>query len=232
MASRKGIFVLNAAGNDGSNSWHYIGVPGDADSICTVGAVNGSGVHAAFSSVGPTADGRIKPDLSSMGEGSYVCAPGYSFQNGNGTSYATPLLAGAVACLWQAHPNRTNFDILKALKATATQSTTPDNNYGWGIPNVCLAHDFLNLNTGIQEKQKSEFELFPNPVSNQLFFNLNQSLEFVAVTDLLGKQVNFNLNKKGDGKYVIDFNNDMSSGVYFITIKTNLGLTNRKFIKD
>jgi subtilisin family serine protease len=116
MASRKGIIVLNAAGNEGSSSWLYIGIPADADSILSIGSVNGSGIHSNFSSQGPTADGRIKPDVSTMGEGSYVCQPGYSFSAGNGTSFACPLMAGAVACLIQAHPTKTNMQLINAIK--------------------------------------------------------------------------------------------------------------------
>ncbi|MDF2453394.1 MAG: peptidase [Bacteroidota bacterium] len=234
MAARKGIFVLNAAGNEGGGSWNYVGVPADADSICTVGSVNGGGVHSGFSSVGPTSDGRIKPDLSSMGEGSYVCAPGFSFQSGNGTSYATPILAGAVACLWQANPTKTNMEILNALKATASKSSTPDNSYGWGIPNMCAAHNLMNGTTlGLTETTKPHhFNLFPNPAKTQISFSLNQKVESVQVTDVLGKIIEVVLADKGNGRYSLEFNNGMASGVYTVSIKTPQGAINSKFIKE
>lgn len=232
MASRKGMFVLNAAGNEGGGSWNYIGVPADADSICTVGAVNGSGVHSGFSSVGPTSDGRIKPDLSSMGEGTYVCSPGFSFSSGNGTSYATPVLAGAVACLWQAHPNRSNMAILNALKATASKSTSPDNSYGWGIPNICSAHNYLNIYTGIEETSKTSLRLFPNPAQSQISFTLSQKADKVQIIDVLGKVMEVMLTDKGNGQYTIELNNAMSNGVYSISVKTSEGVINSKFIKE
>lgn len=239
MAVRKGIFVLNAAGNEGGcgtpgpTCWNFVGVPADADSICTVGAVNGSGVHANFSSVGPTADGRIKPDLSSMGQGSYVCNPGYAFSSGNGTSYATPILAGAVACLWQAHPNRTNMAILNALKATATQSLTPDNSYGWGIPNICLAHNYLNNMTGIEEhRSNNSIKLFPNPAYQQISFTVNQKPETVLLTDVLGNVIDFTLIEKESNQYELNFNSSIAKGIYFISVKTFEGLINSKFIKE
>lgn len=233
MAARKGIFVLNAAGNDGGNSWGYIGVPADADSICTVGAVKANGTHASFSSVGPTSDGRIKPDLSSLGEGAYVCSPGFSFSYGNGTSYATPILAGAVACLWQAHPNRNNMAILNALKATATQSANPDNIYGWGIPDMCAAHNYLNLYNGIEEKFKlNSIKLFPNPAHNKISFTLNQKPQSVLVTDVLGDVIDFLLTEKDSNYFEMDLNNTMANGVYFISIKTSEGTLNSKFIKE
>lgn len=233
MAVRKGIFVLNAAGNEGGGAWNYIGVPADADSICTVGSVNGSGIHSGFSSVGPTSDGRIKPDLSSMGEGSYVCNPGFSFSPGNGTSYATPILAGAVACLWQANPTKTNMQILQALKATASMSSTPNNNYGWGIPNMCAAHNLLNgTNVGVKELiTATNFKLFPNPAQQQINFTLNQKPENVQLTDVLGKAIEVSFTEKDNFQYAIQLNN-IPKGVYFITVKTVDGLLNSKFIKE
>lgn len=231
MAARKGIFVLNAAGNEGGGSWNYVGVPADADSICTVGSVNGSGVHSGFSSVGPTADGRIKPDLSSMGEGSYVCSPGFNFGSGNGTSYATPILAGAVACLIQANPTKTNMQILQALKASATKSTTPDNIYGWGIPDMCVANALLNP-VSVNELEKiSGFNLYPNPTQNFIKFSLNQTPELVQLTDVLGKEIAVSYSEIDSNQYKIQLNN-MPKGVYFISIKTPEGLINSKFVKE
>jgi serine protease AprX len=235
MAARKGMFVLNAAGNEGGGAWNYIGVPADADSICTVGAVNGSGVHAGFSSVGPTSDGRIKPDLSSMGQGSYVCNSNGLFSSGNGTSYATPILAGAVACLWQAHPNRTNMAILHALKVTASQSTNPDNIYGWGIPNICDAHNYLNLHNdvGLQESDiNSSVVIFPNPAHNQVNFSLKNKIEKVKLMDVLGNDIAFSLTEKQPNTFELVFTNEMANGVYFISIKTTEGVINSKFVKE
>ncbi len=233
MAARKGIFVLNAAGNEGNSSWNFVGIPADADSICSVGSVNGGGIHSSFSSVGPTADGRIKPDLSSMGEGSYVCSPGFNFGAGNGTSYATPILAGAVACLWQANPTKTNMEILQALKATASKSANPDNDYGWGIPNVCAAHNLINgSNVGISELEKStNFKLFPNPANQHLSFSLNQKPQTVEISNVLGKTMKVDFVENSTNQYNI-FLNELSAGVYIISIKINEGDINSKFIKE
>jgi subtilisin family serine protease len=234
MAVRKGIFVLNAAGNEGGGAWNYIGIPADADSICTVGSVNGSGTHSGFSSVGPTSDGRIKPDLSSMGQGSYVCKPDYTFSAGDGTSYATPILAGAVACLWQANPTKTNMQILQALKATSSQATSPDNNYGWGIPNMCAAHNYMNGNTLTLNLSPKvfEFKLFPNPITQQLNFTLSEKIESIELMDILGKRLSFTLSEKQSNYYTVNFNYAISNGVYLISIKTETGLINKKFIKE
>ena len=234
IAARKGIFVLNAAGNEGGGAWNYIGVPADADSICAVGAVNGSGVHAGFSSVGPTSDGRIKPDLSSMGQGSYVCNSNGIFSSGNGTSYATPILAGAIACLWQANHSKTNMEILQVLKASASQSSNPDNIYGWGIPNMCAAFNFMNA-TDVRVSEiinNTSFKLFPNPAKNQINFTLNQKPELVILHDVLGNLIDCTLTEKQSNSFELVFNNSMANGVYFISIKTSEGIINSKFVKE
>lgn len=232
MAARKGIFVLNAAGNEGAGPWQFISVPADADSICTVGAVNGSGGHSGFSSIGPTADGRIKPDLSAMGEGAYVCTPGYNFSAGNGTSYATPILAGAVACLWQANPSRTNMEILNALKATSNKSTNPDNQYGWGIPDMCAAHNYFLTGAGVKENSKGvTIKVFPNPAKDEIKFDLNQQVTKVVITDVLGKEIELTVSDSGNN-HVVKLNSNFVSGLYFLTIVTSDGRYKTKFIKE
>jgi serine protease AprX len=147
IAARKGLFVLNAAGNEGASAWHYISVPGDADSICTVGAVDKNGTLGNFSSVGPTKDGRIKPDLVAVGVGTWISDGSLVTFPGNGTSFATPLLAGAVACFWQAHRSYNNIKILDTLRKLGTKAAQPDNFMGWGIPKLsCPPPCTLNAN--------------------------------------------------------------------------------------
>lgn len=231
MASRKGIFVLNAAGNEGGNSWNYVGVPADADSICTVGSVNASGVHSSFSSVGPTSDGRIKPEISTMGEGSYVCGSTGSFFSGNGTSFATPIAAGAVACLWQAHPDKTNMQILTAIKFTANRASNPDNQYGWGVPDFCAAHNYLALNTGINEKKDQSIQLFPNPTTHTFQFNSNTDVISIHVTDILGHQIPVTYNASSS-KFTVSFQPEIPAGIYFVKINSSQGLITSKIIKQ
>jgi len=232
MASRKGIFVLNAAGNEGSGSWLYIGIPADADSILSIGSVNGSGIHSNFSSQGPTADGRIKPDVSTMGEGSYVCQPGYNFAAGNGTSFACPIMAGAVACLMQAHPTKTNMQVLHAIKATASKATAPDNLYGWGIPNVCAANAYLQTLSLNEKRFESDLKLYPNPAKSNISFELNQSITKVQLTDVFGKHIDFTLTSNETKHYTLNFNASLVNGIYFISIHTANGIVNSKFIKE
>jgi serine protease AprX len=167
-AARAGMVVVNAAGNDGDNNWHYVGVPADADSIISVGAVDSLRNHAGFSSYGPTADGRLAPTLSAMGVASAVLAPNGAAVRGNGTSYACPEVAGLVAGFWQANPTLTAQQVVRALKNGASQAQSPDNTLGWGIVNFVTSYNLLHPNTPLAATEafataEDPLAIFPNP---------------------------------------------------------------------
>ena len=140
MCADKGIVCVNSAGNDGMGSWKKINFPADADNILTVGSVNDHGVNAAFSAVGPTADGRIKPDVMAFGSPTSVITGRGSIINDNGTSFSAPLIAGMVACLWQALPNKTARQIIKLVRLSGNNQQHPDNVYGYGVPDFWKAY--------------------------------------------------------------------------------------------
>ncbi len=145
IASSKGILCVTSAGNEGDVPWKYITSPADADSTLTVGAVSGEGIIANFSSVGPTYDGRIKPEVVAQGAFVWVLLPKRGVTFSFGTSFSGPVVAGAVACLWQAHPECSNMEIIDAVIKTADRYSHPDNEYGYGIPNFDKADKYLNL---------------------------------------------------------------------------------------
>lgn len=146
IAVSKGMIVVNSAGNEGSSSWYYIGAPADGDSVFSIGAVNASGNYASFSSHGPTADGQMKPDVVAQGSGSAIInAYTGNVSTGSGTSFSSPITAGMVASLWQAHPNRRNTEVLDAIRQSASLSGNPNYQLGYGIPNYMTAHDLLSL---------------------------------------------------------------------------------------
>ncbi|MGZ3852849.1 MAG: S8/S53 family peptidase [Flavisolibacter sp.] len=136
LAAKKGILVVNAAGNDGTSTWHYIGTPADADSIMTVGAVTTTGAVASFSSYGPSSDGRVKPDVASVGAGTIIQFPNGAIGGGNGTSFACPNIAGLTTCLWQGFPEYNNMHIINALRQAGSKASAPDDRVGYGIPDV------------------------------------------------------------------------------------------------
>ena len=152
IAAKKGMIIMNAAGNTGNatDESKYILVPADGDSVMTVGAVNTSGTIAGFSSWGPNGAGKTKPNIVSVGW-SAVYANIFGIPTtGNGTSYANPNIAGLIACLWQAFPEFTNMEILNAVERSADKYNNPDDRYGYGIPNFRIASSILE--TKRQEK--------------------------------------------------------------------------------
>ncbi len=137
IAASRGILIVNCAGNEGSSrsGLNTLVSPADSESVLAIGAVDSQGRRVSFSSIGPTADGRIKPDVMAMGESVYSAGPGsideYSFVDG--TSFSCPLVAGVAALILEINPSWTNQDIMTAIKSTASQSDFPDNGNGWGI---------------------------------------------------------------------------------------------------
>ena len=141
MLASKGIVLCNAAGNEGSNQWHKIGVPADANDILTIGAVDNDSTIALFSSLGPTQDGRVKPDVCGPGANVSVIDGAGTLTTNNGTSFASPIICGLTACLWQALPGLTAKQVIEIVRASADRCQWPDNVYGYGIPNFMKAYE-------------------------------------------------------------------------------------------
>ncbi len=144
IAASLGILVVNSAGNEGSGTT-TIGAPADGDSVLAVGAVYADGSRVYFSSVGPTGDGRIKPEVMAQGSGVTVAesGSGSGYTTASGTSFSCPLTAGASAVLMQMVPAASNMDIFEALKMTADNNENPNNEYGWGIINIMAAYQYF-----------------------------------------------------------------------------------------
>ena len=232
IAASRGMICMNAAGNEGDGNC-TLGIPADAEHIVTVGAVNAAGDRASFSSVGPTYDGRIKPDVMAMGEGTYV-ASGYGswwpYYNGNGTSFATPVLAGAVACLRQARPYSSVQEICDALRACGNRAENPDSKYGYGIPDFSQALELLK----VEEHSVAANEIinvYPNPSQGEVKVALKEGAKAdVTVYDITGRQLytyTFNgLNHTTLENYM----NTLGTGVYFINAVSELGSQTVKLV--
>ena len=143
-AFQRGMIIVTSAGNSGADSWKHIGIPADSPEAFAIGALNKDGSKAYFSSFGPTADGRIKPDVSALGvDVAALTASGRGLTAANGTSLASPLVAGHLACLRQAVPDATNQELLDAVRASADQADKPDNERGYGRPDFARAYRLL-----------------------------------------------------------------------------------------
>lgn len=141
IAVSKGIIVVNSVGNEGDDNWGIITAPADGPNVIAVGAVNAAGNVLGFSGRGPTADGRIKPDVMAMGIGVQAVVTGsvsnYTFVSG--TSFSCPLTAGVVTQILSAHPGATPQQVMNALRSTASLANSPDNEFGYGIVDAVAA---------------------------------------------------------------------------------------------
>jgi subtilisin family serine protease len=140
MLARKGIILVNSAGNTGMGPWKKVCIPADAHEILAVGAVNPEKQNAPFSSVGPSQDGRVKPDVMAVGSPATLISGRGTIVRDMGTSFSTPVVAGLVACLWQAFPRISAVDIINIIRKTSDNYKTPNNIYGYGIPNFWRAY--------------------------------------------------------------------------------------------
>lgn len=185
IAARKGMLVCVAAGNEGNSSWRTISAPSDADSILSVGAVGIDSLIGNFSSYGPSSDGRIKPEVCAVGVQTTLIRPDGYIVRSNGTSFATPLIAGLAACLWSALPNENAMQIRERIIHSSDRYSDPDtieNHYGYGIPNAWKA---LTMRpTGVESIQDSEVSIQKIFRDGQLYI-----LYGGKIYDVLGREM-------------------------------------------
>ncbi|MEO6868678.1 MAG: S8 family peptidase [Ginsengibacter sp.] len=228
IAARKGMILLVAAGNEGTSSWHYITTPADTDSILTVGAVDVNGNVGNFSSYGPSSDGRIKPTIASVGVATFVSTPSGAIAAGNGTSYATPNVAGLVTCLWQAFPEFTSNEIMAAVIKSSSKYKTPDNRIGYGIPDFKVAYEDLLKQQTLRNITlilgSDDIKVFPNPFGKKFSVVMKTNSENSLIFQLSGSDGKIYLKKNisiiPSSNQLIEFNElpALSKGVYFLKI--------------
>lgn len=236
MAVSKGILVVNSAGNYGNGSWNYIIAPADGFDVLTVGAVNYDGVISSFSSLGPTSDGRTKPDVVAQGGGTAVISFTNDVNPGSGTSFSGPIIAGAVACLWQALPNKTNLEIIEYVKKSSNLYPGFNNIYGYGIPNFAAAYA-LSTNNKIDTNKDPLIITYPNPFSNELYLVFHSEMYqkiSVEIIDVKGVK----LVSKDDIYLVKGYNNiaiheltNVNQGLYFLRIITPNNIYLKKVLR-
>jgi serine protease AprX len=237
MAASKGIFVSVSAGNEAGPPWFKITAPADADSVLTVGAVDTVGNIGYFSSRGPSFDGRIKPNTVARGVYPFlVDVDGKIFQ-ANGTSFSSPITAGAVACLWQAHKDKTNMELLDAIEKSASQYATPDSIKGYGIPDFCKASQLL---TGIEDYDAANnlLSVYPNPFHtgfNIVYTSAKEETVIIELCDITGRILKSQKQKVIAGNAVklnFAYEKELVNGIYFIRLTTSEFACYKKIIKE
>ena len=237
FAASKGMLVICSAGNNGNSSWHYISAPSDGDSVLCIAAVDEYGNYASFSSWGPSADGDVKPNVAAKGQQTTLATTFGGVGTGNGTSFACPVLAGSAACLWQAHPLKTNMEIFNAIQQSANYYQTPGDSLGYGIPNFIVA-DLLLGNSSLNFPGNDNLlGLYPNPFQDEINFQFysskSQTLE-IKIIDAIGKTAfvtTESIQKGMMNTVVLPSLSSIQQGVYFVWIKASEQSFLRKVIK-
>lgn len=238
IAASRGILVLTAAGNNGNDSNPKISTPADADSILTIGATNSAGEYASFSSIGYSADGRVKPDIVTQGEATWFQGGDGQFGSGNGTSFSTPIASGLAACLWQANPQMNNMEILQAIQESGSQFENPDEYLGYGLPDFAAANLALkNINyTAFGDEMLTN--LYPNPCSDVLqieFYSVDTQQLHISIVNMQGQI----LYKQAHPVYRTSYNtliiNDVANlpkGMYILRVQTQNIVHTKAFVKQ
>lgn len=221
----RGMIVVCSAGNEGSNSWKFVTPPADAPGILAIGSVTGTGLLSSFSSMGPTADSRIKPDLVALGSGTSVVRASGAIGTSSGTSLASPLVASLAVGVWQGFPLLSATEVGDMLKESGTLASNPNNQMGYGIPNYNV------MTTAIREP-KSEVLLYPNPVVTDI---VTVSTPYpsegvqIIVYDTRGSRV-LESSTFSDGPVELDFRS-LRPGLYLVFIRLGRETVTKRILK-
>ena len=187
ILGQKGVIVCVAAGNDGNGEFYYVNRPGDAFDILCVGACRSDSTIAEFSSHGPSYDGRVKPDITSMGVQTACYHPNDMLAYANGTSLATPVAAGLCACLWQAMPQYTSTEIMQMIRESGHLYNNPNPDFGYGIPNF---YKVYASHVGINDYNPLNISVYPNPVTDKLILtNTDGNIRSINIYNTSGQLV-------------------------------------------
>ncbi|NPA37480.1 MAG: S8 family serine peptidase [Chlorobi bacterium] len=233
IAASTGMIVVISAGNEGASSWHYISAPADAENILAVGAMTSDSVKATFSSFGPTADGRIKPDVTAMGVSVAVQNTSGGISTGSGTSFSAPVITGLSACLWQSLDNLSSDEIIKLIIESSNNFENPDNNMGYGIPDFKTAHA-TTVSEGVELQDL--WVVFPNPFRDKLIISntigeSENDLE-ISLFDITGILKFREVISGDEPKNYVDIPSYLSDGMYILQVKDGAKTASYKIMKE
>ncbi len=230
IAASKGMVVVVSAGNEGNDDWYYISAPADSPHVLTVGAVDKYKNKAAFSSFGPTADGRIKPDACAMGQAAVVASTVGLTGTNNGTSFSSPIMAGMIACLWQAKPTLTSTEIINLVKTNSSNASSPNNSIGYGIPDFSTT---VGVDSEIIGSDK--ITISPNPFNNVIKLHLPEIAEGLAeysVISIIGKTIKIKKESVINHQLEINLPTTTPAGSYILRVTAGSKVYFAKAVKN
>lgn len=219
IAAEKGIMVVVSAGNEGNKEWHYLTAPADAVDVFTIGAVDSNGNPAGFSSFGPSSDGRIKPDVDAMGVYATIIQPNGDVTYASGTSFSSPIMAGAMACMSSAFPNVLPSELRRRVRESASRYNNPTNQMGYGIPDFSEAYDKC---LGTEEVNLNFVSIYPNPTSDILKIKSEIPVKQLQLISFEGKVV-----RKYNASSQLNIG-DLPAGIYILKVQFENGKTEVK----
>ncbi|MFN7014848.1 MAG: S8 family peptidase, partial [Bacteroidia bacterium] len=228
MAFSKGMIVIASAGNTGSTVNPHIGVPAEATNVLAVGSVQFDETYSNFSSIGPSFDGRIKPDVMAKGQSATLSNTSGAIVTASGTSFSCPIMAGAVASFWQAIPWATNQQVVDFVKQSADRFTSPTNQYGYGIPDFQSALTIASLS--VNNTTMGRFLVYPNPVDHVVSVSFPYGFE-VATMSLYNNLGQMILERDIISTQQLSLEH-LTSGMYYYKIKSNSLVQSGKIIKN
>ena len=224
IAARTGMLLVNSAGNEGNNSWQYVTFPADADSVLSIGAVNSSGKYASFSSIGPTIDNRIKPNVVAQGDPALVLSNAGDYTvYADGTSFSTPLITGFAAAIWEAYDTLTNMQLKQLIEQAGSDYHSPTAQLGYGIPTFSQ----IQINMILNEYEGVLVEpakITPNPVSdgNLLIFVPAQDIgneATILISDSKGNEIYKETVTFTSELYISEFDYaNVEAGLYYLRV--------------
>lgn len=236
IASSKGILVFNSAGNYGNTNWNYIGAPSDGKNVIAIGGINRDSTLWNSSSLGPTFDGRIKPDLCALSSNVVVLDPinnGINTTYMSGTSFAEPIVAGFSACLLEAFKNIENAKIKSAIYLSSDRYNSPNNKFGYGIPNFLESFDILSQISDSSDLNLNEILVYPNPIKNNEFYIKSYNdIKNIQILDLNGRVVKFYINKISLLEYQIKIVGDYNNNILLLNVFTDVNRSNFKLFSQ
>lgn len=228
IAFSRGMIVVSSAGNSGGSINPHIAAPADAVNVLAIGAVKADETYAAFSSIGPSFDGRIKPDIMAQGNPAIVSNEFGNIVSGNGTSYSSPIMAGMLACLWQAFPSKTNIQIRQLILESADRFTNPNAQFGYGIPDFSLA---LSNGLSVDSFSKNDIVIYPNPTEDIISVTFPEGLDkgTISIYTVLGQKV---LERKITTQSPTISMKSLSNGVYLYKMESEGFSKSGKIVKQ
>ena len=228
LAASRGMVACISAGNQGDDSWFYITPPADAFDILAVGAVDYNNQIAVFSSRGPSFDARIKPDVTAMGVASGIQSTQGGVTRGNGTSFASPILAGSVASLWQAYPELSARELIRWIRQSGDRHKNPDSTYGFGLPNFIHAYHAI---TSIPASfPAGKLEIWPNPAMEHVMIRIPEQIseeQEIRFYDMQGK-INFATRSALPGEIALP--STLARGIYIVEVRTSTTIFRSRLI--